>query len=156
MNAFLAAAIGGRPLVLEADQEVRGEADEAPGRQQHQEVAALDEQQHREDEERHVREEAALLVDLVHVADRVADDQRADAGDDQHHEDRQLVDVDLQAEVEVAGGEPAPRGGRLRTFRLVAREHLHEAPDGSDEGAGDGRRADQPGCAAVDRAAERA
>ena len=84
-----------RPLVLEADQEVRREADEAPGREQHQEVPALDEQEHREDEERHVREEAALLVDLVHVADRVADDERADAGDDEHHEDGELVDVDL-------------------------------------------------------------
>jgi hypothetical protein len=67
-----------RPLVPEADQQVRGEADEAPADEQHQQVAALDEQQHREDEDRHVGEVAPLLVVAVHVADRVRDDQHPD------------------------------------------------------------------------------
>ena len=72
----------GRPLVPEADEQVRREADEAPADEQEQEVAALDEQEHREDEERDVREVAALFVVAVHVADRVEDDQAADARDD--------------------------------------------------------------------------
>ena len=91
-----------RPVVPEADQEVRREADEPPADEQHEQVAALDEQQHREDEERDVREVAALLVVAVHVADRVEDDQPADAADDQHHHRAQRVDEQLQADVEVA------------------------------------------------------
>ena len=36
MNAFFAAATAARPLVVEADQQVRGEADEAPAGEQEQ------------------------------------------------------------------------------------------------------------------------
>jgi hypothetical protein len=84
-----------RPLVPEADQQVRREADHSPAGEQQQQVAALDEQQHREHEQRDVAEVAALLGIAVHVADRVPDDQRADTADDEHHEDRERVDQDL-------------------------------------------------------------
>ena len=137
-----------RPLVLEPDQEIRGEPDEAPGCEQNQEVAALDEQQHREDEERHVREEAALLVDCVHVADRVGDDQRADAGDDQHHEHRELVDVQREPEVEVPGRQPAPCRRRLPPEGDGAGKHLEEDDESCDERPCDGHRRDQRGRAA--------
>ena len=90
-----------RTLVPEADQEVGRETDEPPADEQHEQVAALDEQQHREDEERDVGEVAALLLVAVHVADRVEDDQPADAADDQHHHRAQRVDQQLQADAEV-------------------------------------------------------
>src|ERR687887_489128 len=83
-----------RPFLPEADQQVGGEADEPPAREQEQQVPALDEEQHREDEDRHVGEVAALLVVAVHVADRVRDDEEADPGDDQHHHRRERVDED--------------------------------------------------------------
>ena len=88
MNAFFAAATAlGRSC-----QKPISRYDERPTRPQptssSSRFAALHEQEHREDEERHVREVAALLVVAVHVADRVEDDQAADAGDDQHHHRR--------------------------------------------------------------------
>ena len=106
----------GRPLVVEADQQVRAEPDEAPADEQEQQVPALDEHQHREHEQRHVGEVAALLVLAVHVADRVADDQGADAGDDQHHQDRQRVDEQAEADVEVSDREPSPGGRQMRAL----------------------------------------
>ena len=91
-NAFFAAAIARRPLLVEADQQVRREPDHPPAREQEQEVPALHEQEHREDEERHVGEVASFFALAVHVADGVGDDQCADAGDDEHHQHAQRVD----------------------------------------------------------------
>ncbi len=84
-----------RALVPEVDQQVRREADHAPAGEQQQQVPGLDEEQHREDEQRLVGVVAPLLVVPTHVAGGVRDDQEADAGDDQHHEDRERVDEDL-------------------------------------------------------------
>ena len=70
------------PVVVEADQQVRRQSDEPPAGEQQQQVAAHHEHQHREDEQSHVGEVAALLVLALHVAHRVPDDQAADAGDD--------------------------------------------------------------------------
>ena len=102
-----------RPLVPEPDQQVGRETDEAPADEEEQEVPRLDEHEHREDEERHVREVPALLVVAGHVAHRVPDDEPADAGDDEHHHRRERVDEDLEADLEVAGGEPRVRGREL-------------------------------------------
>ena len=108
-----------RPLLVEADQQVAREADHAPAGEQQQQVAALDEQQHREDEQRHVGEEAPLLVLAVHVADRVGDDQRADAGDDQHHHHAELVGEEREAEVVLA--RPRATSTTVEYVRAVAR-----------------------------------
>ncbi len=112
-----------RPVVVEADQEVRGEADEAPADEQQQQVAAHHEHQHREDEEGHVGEVAALLVLALHVADRVPDDQPADAGDDQHHRQRDRVDEDLHRHLELAEPEldAEPGVGRREVRAVVGR-----------------------------------
>ena len=53
--------------VPEPDQQVGREPDEAPADEEQQEVPRLHEHQHREDEERHVREVPALLVVADHV-----------------------------------------------------------------------------------------
>ena len=145
---------GLRPLVPEADQEIRGEADEAPACEQEQEVPRLDEQQHREDEERHVGEVAPLLGVVVHVADRVEDDQAAHAGDDQHHRDRERVDEQRQPYLEVACGEPGPRGrDRLALLRFAAQQ-ADERRDRAAEGGEDGEGRDPAGRAPRDRTAE--
>src|SRR5919109_125241 len=102
-----------RALVVVADQEVRAEADEPPAGEQEHQVRALDEEQHREDEQRHVGEVAPLLVLAVHVADRVGDDQEADPGNDEHHEGAERVDEDGEADLEVAGAQPRPEGRDL-------------------------------------------
>ena len=82
MNAFFAAAIAlGRswwkPISRYDERPTSPQPTSSISR-----LPALHEHEHREDEERHVREVAALLGLAVHVADRVRDDQRADARDD--------------------------------------------------------------------------
>ena len=106
--------------VPEPDQQVRREPDEAPADEQEEEVPRLHEQEHREDEEGHVREEPALLVVAGHVAHRVPDDQPADPGDDQHHHDRERVDEDLEADLEVARREPRVRGREVLALLRIA------------------------------------
>ena len=138
----------GGPLVVEADQQVRAEPDEAPADEQQQQVPGLDEQEHREDEERHVGEVAALLVVAVHVADRVADDERADAGDDQHHEDRERVDEDAQADVEVAGREPGPGSREMRSLLRLLAQDREERDRRSDERRRHGQGCEVAGCPA--------
>ncbi len=144
-----------RPLVVEADQQVRREPDEAPADQQEEQVPALDEHQHREDEQRHVREVPALLVLAVHVADRVGDDQRPDAGDDQHHHDRERVGEDREADAEVPGDEPVVQAVEsLRAVLGRAAEHLAERDDRGDERPAAGERRDPAGRPPRDRGAE--
>src|SRR5205814_3783174 len=119
---------------------VRGEADHAPAREQQQQVAALHEQQHREDEQRHIGEVAALLVVAVHVADRVPDDQCADAADDQHHEDGERIDEDLEARLVRAAGDPGPGRRQDLALRAVAPEQPDERRDRAPEGDETGGR----------------
>ena len=82
----------GRLVLPEADQQVRGQADALPADEQHQVVVGEHQQQHRGDEQVEEPEEAAPPLVVGHVADRVDVDQAADAGDQQHEQDRQLVD----------------------------------------------------------------
>ena len=105
-----------------------------------------DEQQHREDEQRDVREVAPLLVLAVHVADRVGDDQRADAGDDQHHHHAQLVDEQREAEVVLA--RPTSHVHDVVTCARDAGSSPHiveERDDGGDERAHRRQRRDVAG-----------
>ena len=146
-NAFLAAATGASLLVPEPDQQVGREADQAPAGQQQHEVAGHHQQQHREQEQVHVGEEAPLLGVAVHVADRVHDDQRADAGHDQHLDHGQLVDLDRQRHVEhldVVSPGPGVERVDVAAGALALAEDREEHGGAADErGEGDGRG--QPG-----------
>src|SRR5690348_12222642 len=130
----------GAALVPEADQQVRAEADQRPPDDQEDEVARQHEQQHREDEDVHVAEEAGVArVDLVlHVADGVRDDQTAHAGDDQTHEDRQVVDEQVERHLERTALDPRP-------VREVGADVIQEEVEGDDEGRPHGERPDQLG-----------
>src|SRR5439155_17330427 len=81
----------------------------------------------------------------VHVADRVADDQRADAADDQHHEHAQRVEQDRQPEVEVTGAEPRPHSREEVAMRRVLAEQADERDDGAGERDERRRRRDPAG-----------
>ena len=122
-KAFIPAAGRGRPPVPEADQRVGGEADEGPADGQQDEVAGEDQQQHREDEEVEVAEEAVVALVGAHVAERVEVDQGRDAGDDEDHEDRERVDEDAELDVEPRRAGVVPeRGGVVARLRLVAEQ----------------------------------
>src|SRR5580765_7590038 len=124
---------GARPFVPEADQAVRREADQSPADEEHEQVPALDEHEHREDEERDVREVAPLLRVAVHVTDRVEDDQPADAADDQHHHGAERVDQQLEVDTEIAAREPGP-GARVLAVMAALGVQVEESPDGAAEG----------------------
>ena len=87
----------GRLVLPEADQQVRREADALPADEQHEVVVGEHQQQHRRDEQVEVAEEPAPARVVLHVADRVDVDQRADAGDQQHEQRRQLVEQQVHA-----------------------------------------------------------
>ena len=97
----LLARVGGRGfLEPEADQQVRRQADAFPAHVQEQVVVRQHQRQHHQDEEVEEGEEAREAGIVVHVADGIDVNQEADAGDDQRHGDRKLVeqqrDVDLK------------------------------------------------------------
>ena len=155
-EGLLAGRHGLAPAVPVVDQQVGREADHAPAGQEQQEVPRLDEQEHGEDEERLVGVVARLLLVAVHVADRVGEDEEADAGDDQHHEDRERIDQDLGAEAQVARGQPGPGSRHLRAFLGLAAEQLEEDGEGAEEreagrGGGDHPRAEARDPAAQER-----
>ena len=93
-------------LVPEPDQQVGAEPDALPPHEHQQDGIPEDQDQHREHEEVQVREEAREALVLVHVADRVDVDQRADAGDDEKHDGAQRVDREAEGDDEIAGRDP--------------------------------------------------
>ena len=88
----------GRPRVVVADEQVAREADAFPAEVQEDEVAAHHERAHREEEDAHRAEEARVaLADIgLHVLGRVDRDQRAEARDEQHPQQRERVDVERE------------------------------------------------------------
>src|SRR5437870_1033538 len=131
---------GGVPLVPEADQQIGAQADHRPADDQEDEVVSEDEQQHREDEDVHVGEEAGVAgaVLVLHVTDGVGDDQAADARDDHAHEDRQVVDQQTERHLERAALDPRPVGE-------VARDLVEEEDEGGSKRGPDDARADDHG-----------
>src|SRR5215212_1108094 len=77
---------------------------------------------------------SAISVIAVHVPDRVRDDQEADPGDDEHHEDRQGIDEDREAEVEPAGAEPGPERRSVRALLCGLVDQPEERDQRCDEG----------------------
>ena len=79
-----------------------------------------DQQQHREDEEVHVAEEAGEpgVVLVGHVSDRVPVNEGADAGDDQRHDHRQRVEVEVDGDLG-HGAEAGPGSARPRVDDVV-------------------------------------
>ena len=118
-NAFLPAealASLGEP---EGDEEVRAGADALPAEERDQQVVAEHQHEHREHEQVQVDEELREVRVAVHVADRVQVDQRADAGDEQAHGDRQRVDQEPDVDLEAAGRDPGEQ--RLREDVVLGR-----------------------------------
>ena len=120
----------GRILEPEADQQVGRQPDAFPAHEQHQQRTAQHQHQHEEQEQVEVREVARVALVLVHVADRVDVNQRADAGDDQCHHRRQTVEIEGDFERAVGKLRPGEHGLHQRR---AARHHLHRGADRDDE-----------------------
>ena len=78
-----------RLLVVEADQEVGADPDQLPEEEELEQVIGEDESGHRRQEERELRVVAREAVIVVHVIDRVEQDEETD---DRHHEEHQRRD----------------------------------------------------------------
>ena len=119
MKAFLPALAAESLLEVEADEQVRGEADALPADEHQQEARGQHQHQHEEHEEVQVGEEAPVALFVRHVADRVDVDQEADAGDDAQHDQREVVDG--EGEVDLEAGDRDPRSADDREVRRVRR-----------------------------------
>ncbi len=86
----------GRPLVLEADEQVRREPGQLPEHEQRENVVAENHAEHRSHEGEQRGMEAAGLRVAFQVAARVQHDQRADARDEDREQQSQSVEVDRQ------------------------------------------------------------
>jgi hypothetical protein len=133
-----------RAPVPERDEQVGRGADEGPADDEQQEVGCHDEQQHREDEEVQVGEEARVAAVAAHVGHRVEVDERRHAGDRQRHEDAQRVDEDRQLAVDPDGVGVVPRDVDDLPRVVGAVLQRDEGRHGGDEGARDGGGADEP------------
>ena len=91
-------------LVVVPDQQVRAQAHAFPPDEEHEEVAAEHEDEHREHEEVQVREEAPVALLVPHVARGVDVDEETHERDEQQHQGRQRIDPQRHVHVPVAHG----------------------------------------------------
>ena len=134
---------GSRVLVLpEADQQVGRQADAFPAEEHHEVVGCEHQREHRGYEEIEEREEPAAPLIVLHVADRVDVDQRADTRDQQDEQPGQLVERERHVDVEAPRIDPGEQRGRVRTIILGLAEELREQDHAENEGRGRSQRAD--------------
>ena len=126
---------GGLPPVPEPDQEVAAEPDRLPEDVEEEEVPGQHQHDHREDEEIQVGEEARVVGVLVHVADRVDVDEEPDAGHDQQHHGRELVELERHGGAEGPGDDPVEERAREG---LVPPPDPEEGEERHAEGQADG------------------
>ncbi len=120
-NALRASVVGGRLLPIEADQQVRRQADAFPADKQQQEVLGQHQHQHEEHEQVQVGEEAPVPLVLGHVADGVKMNEEADAGDHAQHDQGQVIDSERAIDGEASGLDPGPRCDR--DLQQIVRPH---------------------------------
>src|ERR1700733_4282797 len=87
---------GGLAPEVKADQQVGGKADSFPPDEHEQEVFCEHQRQHEEHEQVEVGEIAPVTLFMSHVADGVDMDQKANAGDDQKHDQRQGIEQEVK------------------------------------------------------------
>ena len=99
--------IGGRIFfVPEADQQIGAESHAFPAHEHQQEVVARNQQEHHKDEEIQVDEKSLEARIVVHVADGVHMDEKADARYDEAHDDGKGVDSETDGHLEFARTDP--------------------------------------------------
>ncbi len=124
--------------VPEPDQQIRAEPHAFPPEEQHGQIIGQDEVEHGEDEEIQVRKEAPESRIAMHITDRVPVDDTAYAGNDEQHNERELIDAIGKVDRQVARGHPCKVGRDHR----IAREGSKEV-DRKGKGNGYGSRADR-------------
>ena len=102
-EGLLARVGGGVLLEVEADQQVGGESDALPTHKHEQEVLRQHQRQHEEHKEVQIGEEAPVTLFVRHVAHGVDVNEKADAGDYQQHDQRELIEGKGKVSMEDGG-----------------------------------------------------
>ena len=146
-EGFLGGVAGGATSEPETDEQVGAETDRLPEDEEEEVVVGKDQHQHAEDEEREVGEEAVVPGIALHVAGGIDVNEEADGGHHDEHGGGELVGVEGDVDVEIAGGDPAEEVLRDGFAGLI-----ELAEDGEREQPGDenGRRGDPGGFVADD------
>ena len=87
----------GRLPIPEPDQQEAAEPHALPAHEQEEEVVGQHQDEHGGDEQVHVGEEAPVSLVAAHELDGVEQDEEADAGDHEHHDHRQRVEIEGDA-----------------------------------------------------------
>ncbi len=112
--------------VIEANQQVRTEADALPADEHQREAGAEHEHEHEGGEEIQIGEVARVFAVglLVHVSDRIDVNQRSDAGDDHQHQRRELIQAQREWHLQRPGRYPVEDDlfDRMRVIAAMAKE----------------------------------
>src|SRR5438067_94542 len=95
-ECFLSGRRGGVLDKPKPNQQVGRQAHAFPTNEHQQVVVGQDERQHEEHEQIQVREEPVVAGVLPHVADGIDVDEKANASNDQQHDQRKLVEVESE------------------------------------------------------------
>ena len=150
-NAFLPATAAARRSNQKETRRYEQQPDALPPEERHEEARAEHEDQHRGDEQVHVREEAREARVAVHVADAKTWISVAIAGDEEDERHRERVDE--EAHLHLQPTRRQPREQVLHVGPLVGGqvEEREERDDRPDEG-----QPEQPAARSIRRSARRA
>ena len=128
--------------IPEADQEIAAEADALPAEIEEQQVVRQDQHQHRGDEQVHIGEVAAVSLVRAHELGGIEVDEKADEGDDQHHQTRQRVEIEADMRREAGDGDPGPDDFGVGLRRAQEGEHDDQRQERRDTDGADANRRD--------------
>ena len=94
--------------VPETYEQITAQADTLPSHEHEEQVIREDQYEHGGHEEVHVGEEPPVPLFSLHELDRVDKDEKTHAGDHEHHDDRQGVEVERNPRLEISHAHPGP------------------------------------------------
>ena len=117
----------------ETNQEVRRQSHTFPAHKEHRIAATQHEEQHEGHKEIEIRKVPGVAGILAHVAHRKQMDERTNTGDDQHHQDGQLIELQAPIDHQISDGHPLAVAHDVQ--RLIrSAEHVAEQHDGDRKG----------------------
>ena len=124
-EGFFGRGRGGGPLIPEADEQIRGEADDFPGHEEQQHAVGDDHAQHGSRKEGEEAEEAGEVLVVGHVADGINEDEQAHEADHHQHDGGEGIEDPAQGDAgrahlkpgEVDGLEDGVAAGPTRQIR---------------------------------------
>ena len=120
-NAFLPAFAAEGLLKPEPNEEIGSETDALPSDEHQQCIACQHQNRHEKKEQIQVGEVAPVSFFVAHVADGIHMDEKANAGDDEQHEQGELVEHKAEIDVQCAGVDPGARSVSSRAARCRRR-----------------------------------